>query len=342
MLVADESMVLHLSPGFYPKVEGTPLRANEQFAVGALGQQVIIGHSDAGWYERAIPKLRSFIPRVSRFKGGEAHVKCEQCVDGDNDKWETIDVAGKRVCLTIRLNDGNDIQTLLMAADMIERCGGESTAFFPYVPYARQDKAFLEIEPFSLEVFARQINSAGFKRVYYVDPHSVVTPALIKNSKVISNYDFIKKVLERMYPVFGVNASDLVLVGPDNGAYKKFPDLMKAVGGAFDTGFGAKCRTVATMNIDKQVFVGDVEDKDALMIDDICDGGRTFIGLAKILKEQGARRIFLAVTHGIFSYGFDVFDEYFDGLFCTDSIQSEYDSITPAGKNLPIVLPLSL
>ena len=72
------------------------------------------------------------------------------------------------------------------------------------------------------------------------------------------------------------------------------------------------------MNSPEEVF-GDVTGKSVLIADDICDGGRTFIELAKVLKERGAAHIHLHVTHGIFSKGKAVFE----GLI--DTVTSTYD-----------------
>ena len=57
-------------------------------------------------------------------------------------------------------------------------------------------------------------------------------------------------------------------------------------------------------------------------MDDICDGGGTFIGLASELMSKNAGAIYLAVTHGIFSNGFDGLNRKFRGIFTTDSIKN--------------------
>jgi ribose-phosphate pyrophosphokinase len=63
-----------------------------------------------------------------------------------------------------------------------------------------------------------------------------------------------------------------------------------------------------------------------VIIDDICDGGRTFIELAKVIKEgRPTAKVFLIVTHGIFSAGFKTLNEYMDGIFCTNSYRDVSD-----------------
>jgi ribose-phosphate pyrophosphokinase len=62
---------------------------------------------------------------------------------------------------------------------------------------------------------------------------------------------------------------------------------------------------------------GDVENEECLIVDDICDGGRTFLEIAKILKARGASSIELYVTHGIFSNNaIEKLKPYFDKVYC--------------------------
>ena len=67
-------------------------------------------------------------------------------------------------------------------------------------------------------------------------------------------------------------------------------------------------------------------DKDMIIIDDICDGGATFINIAKELRKPGYmykdNKIYLIVTHGIFSKGTTKLSQYFDGIYCTNSYKN--------------------
>ena len=63
-----------------------------------------------------------------------------------------------------------------------------------------------------------------------------------------------------------------------------------------------------------------------VIVDDICDGGRTFIELAKVIKDsRPTAKIYLVVTHGIFSVGFDFLVQYFDGIYTTNSVKDIQD-----------------
>ena len=81
-----------------------------------------------------------------------------------------------------------------------------------------------------------------------------------------------------------------------------------------------KSRDVATGQLTRfQVFADDLKGQDCLIVDDICDGGSTFIGLAEALRGHNAGRLFLAVSHGIFSRGIAPLRSHFDTIFCTNA-----------------------
>ena len=79
--------------------------------------------------------------------------------------------------------------------------------------------------------------------------------------------------------------------------------------------------------------------KDVVIVDDICDGGATFINIAKEVKNQYKNvdkhcqgKIYLIVTHGIFSKGFKELSKYFDGVYCTNSYQDIGDYVSIYGE----------
>jgi len=73
------------------------------------------------------------------------------------------------------------------------------------------------------------------------------------------------------------------------------------------------------------VKVDSLEGRTAIITDDICDGGYTFIKVAEQLKAKGASKVILFVTHGIFSKGLGVFDGLIDHVFTTDSFEHAPD-----------------
>lgn len=120
--------------------------------------------------------------------------------------------------------------------------------------------------------------------------------------------------------------NNFYLISPDAGSNKKIYDLAKSIGYDGEIIRCDKLRDIPTGQIiETIVYKNDLGGKDAIIVDDICDGGKTFIELAKVLKEKNVGKIYLVVTHGIFSAGFDSLGEYFDGIYCTNSVKDITD-----------------
>lgn len=194
----------------------------------------------------------------------------------------------------------------------------------PYVPFSRQDRVNHAGESFSLKVFADAINSLGFQEVVIHDPHSDVSAALIHNAIVVEQWELVLPLV-----LDAVKGQPFYLVSPDAGALKKIhklalkfnpPDPKTPVymWGVVECG---KLRDTRTGEITGTV-VHNVEGEGQwlnpavpyVIVDDIIDGGRTFIELAKALRAKGAKEIHLVCTHGFFTKGKNVFDGLIDGV----------------------------
>lgn len=209
----------------------------------------------------------------------------------------------------------NGLMALAQAQQIIkDRC---ATPYFnvtiPYLPYARQDRWMADDEPFSLKLYCNFLNSLNLQRVTIYDPHSDVAPALINNCNVIPQWEIAKLALPKEF----FKNRNVLFVSSDAGAYKKLYKLMPD-----DTRIviGTKTRDVSGKIISTNVFSQTtIQGHECVIVDDICDGGRTFIELAKVLKEKGATKIYLYVTHGIFSQGLEVLKDLFDTIYTTNS-----------------------
>lgn len=244
-----------------------------------------------------------------QFNGGELHFS----IDADQE-----DIAGRTI-ITSRIRCSSDIMFIALAVDALRRIGiDELCLFIPYVPYARQDRVANKGECFSLKVFANIINSLGFDKVYGIDVHSDVTPALINNFVNIKSHDFINQVLLGL-------ANQPVLIAPDAGANKKVYDFRDNHSSIkqLEVIPCNKTRDTKTGKLNNfEVFADELRGQHCLIIDDICDGGATFIEIAKILKRKGAAAVYLYTTHGIYSQGLAPLLEHIDLLYCTDSYKS--------------------
>ena len=221
-------------------------------------------------------------------------------------------VANNEVIITTRIKSSEDLMVLLLATDALKRLGFTYIKLFmPYLPFARQDRVMVGGEPLSIKVIANIINSQEYTKVAVYDAHSEVSLALLNNCDPVNNHIFIKQVLDKK--------EDYYIVSPDAGAYKKIFKAAQFVGYTNDIVLCNKIRDVKTGQIlNMTCDVNDLGGKDVYIIDDICDGGGTFIGLADKLKENNAGKVNLIVSHGIFSKGIEVLHNI-DHIYTTDS-----------------------
>lgn len=201
----------------------------------------------------------------------------------------------------------------------------ERTLFLPYMPYSRADRRFMKGDTFALNVFVKMLSTMGFTKVQTFDIHSQMTAALFEQWHVafenIEPLEDIKTVIDH------IGDDGLCIVLPDKGSIKRY----------FPNAFGPGMRLPRLHNV--PVVLGDkvrepitgklsgftidpfvTAFSKALIIDDICDGGGTFIGLGqKILDIAPATTLYLYTSHGIYSQGEErlktIFRELFNGGF---------------------------
>jgi len=237
-----------------------------------------------------------------------------------------------------RLNNWLDLELITCAAASLHELGvDEIHLYTPYIVGARSDRDFTEGNGgnnYLKDVICPVINSLNFKTVTCIDPHSDVLEACIKGFRKISNKDLVywalrngictyKNVKEGIRPL---DMDNIVLVSPDAGASKKIYKLAEQIGYKGDIITCSKDRDKDGKLTKCVVPLNDRESHNFIIIDDICDGGATFINIAKEIKKQyegletiSPIKIYLIVTHGIFSKGFNELTQYFDGIYCTNS-----------------------
>ncbi|MGH1338537.1 MAG: ribose-phosphate diphosphokinase [Aureispira sp.] len=238
------------------------------------------------------------------FSGGEPHFKV----------LETLDTI-KAITITHRIRSFNDMGVLLLAVDALQRAGVKQLELIlPYFPAARQDRVMVPGEPLSVKIYADLINNLHFDKVTIFDAHSEVAIALLNNCQALSNHTFIQQIVQELGPI--------QLIAPDGGALKKIYKLAAHLEGAYPVVECSKSRDVRTGKLSGfKVFADNLQGADCLIVDDICDGGGTFMGLATALKEKNAGRLYLAVSHGIFSKGLEQLSQHFEQIFTTNAFK---------------------
>lgn len=252
-------------------------------------------HPESPWKARNPIELK-----VLRFPGGEVHVTIQS------------DVPADEIEIKAHLPDADAVMTLLMATDALRRAyaGTLIDLHLPYVPYARQDRVANPGESLSVKVFCDLINAQHYRRVVIEDPHSDVTPALLDRVVIDDPLPALRRVVEH---ILGKDAS-VALVAPDAGARKRVLKFASQLD--LPVVFAEKVRDTRTGKITSTVIQGDLPDCALLVIDDICDGGRTFIEIAHAVHSHTTHSpLYLYVTHGIFSKGLDALLEDYAAVF---------------------------
>ena len=249
------------------------------------------------------------------FSGGERHVQLGEFAGADS------------FIIRANLQKADDVFDLLLLADALnaEFEVPRLNVEIPYLPYARQDRVCAPGQAFSLKVMAgllRQIQ--GLEKLVIWDCHSPVGVNLTGAFNVPA--EDIMKADEAFLAL--INAPNSVLICPDKGAVKRTQNIAKNLGldAPLPIIFCEKVRDPATGQILRtEVKTDDLTGKTAIITDDICDGGFTFIKIAEILKEKNVDQVVLFVTHGIFSKGLNVFDGLIDRVVTTPSFPHKDD-----------------
>lgn len=234
------------------------------------------------------------------FPDGQPHIRLASPPDVD--------------AVTCRIACAADLLRVAMLADVMRR--NRPHLRILYLMGARMDRSLSTLEPYTLRVVCDLINSMGFPSVTVFCPHSqsvgdlldryepyaslaedcFFDMSIIKSARVMHGIDYQK------HEVRGLDSISLVF--PDYGAQKRFAksELMNWYP-ACGLVTLSKDRNERTGKILGTSIVKGQPTKTCVIIDDLCDGGATFIAAANVLRESGAEHIALAVCHGVFSKG---------------------------------------
>lgn len=264
--------------------------------------------------------------KITKFSGGELHPNIAHFPARCHD-----------IRLVCRLSSSDDVMEMLLLHEALSARypKANKNVFIPYMPYARQDRRCAEGDAFSLPLFAKTILRGmldGYTKFSTLDMHSSAGEGILKTflGVDVTCYDSTSII------AFNTGLLDYInhgfLIAPDKGAEGKVKSLARSLLHPEDrVAFGKKLRDPETGNLSGfDVDRGDFGGKDVVIVDDICDGGGTFIGLANALRERNCGKISLYVTHGIFSKGLFPFIGVFDTIWTTNSIpqKSEYTKLS--------------
>lgn len=177
----------------------------------------------------------------------------------------------------------------------------------PYLPFSRQDRVATRGDSFSLLHFAEVLKLLNFNEINTNDLHSPVILKLLPNVKETKHKDIFSKYIKD---------PNCWIISPDKGAIDRAYDLVKLeLSNNLPIVFKKVRNPVNGEITGLTANIKDLRGLDCYIADDICDGGRTFIEVAKILKQYNPGKIILLVTHGLFTKGLSVFDGLIDNIY---------------------------
>lgn len=254
-----------------------------------------------------IPGDRDKLYQVIRYPAGEIQVRLTP---------EGISACAGKDEYVIAANPIPDIVELAQLKDALDNLADvrwfHRKLELMYMPYARADRRFVPGDTFGLSVFAGLINYLNFDSVYTFDVHSKVSGELMKsliNLDPIHHYD-------QLAPIIAYLGPGLALIAPDKGAKERY-DLDSYRLPVLEGGKIRDPKTGALTGFSINPYIRSFDK--ALIVDDICDGGGTFIGLGEeIHKLNPTIELSLYVSHGIFSKGFESLNKQFKNVFVSD------------------------
>ncbi len=222
---------------------------------------------------------------VSSFSDGEIMVQIKENVRG-SDAFVI-----QPTCTPVNHN----LMEVLLIIDALKRASARRiTAVMPYYGYARQDRKVQPRVPISAKLVANLIATAGANRVLSIDLHAgqiqgffdIPVDHLYAAPVIL---DYLKK---------NNLINNIIVVSPDAGGTERARTFAKKI----NAPLAIIDKRRDAPNVSKVMHViGDVKDKDALIIDDMIDTGGTMIQAAQALKDNGAQRVFAACTHAVLS-----------------------------------------
>lgn len=262
------------------------------------------------------------------YSGGEVGVRVEP------DAWTNSGM--------YRIQNANDILALIMGINANQQHNKDLDAIFiPYMPYARQDRVATLGDPNAIQAFAKLLKTnTNIDVIYTLDIHSEkAAQAFVQTGFYLNTLKptfFIEKYIQLIAP-----NQKVVLVSPDKGAKNKTHTYATEIDNVVGVVYCEKERDPVSGRLsrarvdsyDVKTVLTKEEVKESniplVIVDDICDGGRTFVNVVDALRYDGFQNeVHLWTTHAIYSAGLDDLKQKFVSLGSTDSfIHGLVDSI---------------
>ncbi len=221
------------------------------------------------------------------------------------------------------------------------------TVIMPFLYESRQHKRNAR-ESLDCALALEELAAMGIANIITFDAHD----PRVQNAIPLNGFDSFNplyqfmKALFREVPDLTVDKDHLMVISPDEGAMHRAVYFSNMLG--VDMGMFYKRRDYSKIVNGKNPIVAheflgdDVKDKDVIIIDDMISSGESMLDVAKQLKERKAKRVIACTTFGLFTDGFEKFDEYYKNGYLSKVITTNLTYLPPEAKEKPYFITADL
>lgn len=247
-----------------------------------------------------------------QFPGGELHLRDIERYDGDS----------VQLIADIRGAEPEDLITAALYADVARQYNWPLVVMLPYLPAARADRGV----PLGVSVYANLVNGMEPDQVICVDPHSEVAETYYDEMLTLDAIPLLQRAI--------MNTKYDAVIAPDKGAVERAMRAAKALG--VDLYRAEKIRDFDTGRILDIAMTEKLPPSGKyLVVDDICDGGGTFAGLAAA-TGLGRNHLGIWITHGVFSGKASDLHANYEWIYTTDSHPGAYRGSVRPYSTVPV------
>lgn len=250
--------------------------------------KLITGNSNPSFAEAVAKSAGTELAKckIGRFSDGEVQVEIHESIRGA----EVFVI--QSTCPPVNEN----YMELFVILDALKRASAHSiTAVIPYFGYARQDRKVMPRVPISSKCVSDLLHAAGANRVVAVDLHSAQIQGFFNCP---FDHLYATKTLARQFQDTHGSGDEFVVVSPDAGGVERARAFAKIIGCSIAI---VDKRRLGPNEAKAYNLIGSVENKSAIVVDDIVDTAGTLTEGCKVLKQMGASRIFAITTHPLLS-----------------------------------------
>ncbi|MGV7225461.1 MAG: ribose-phosphate diphosphokinase [Nitrosopumilus sp.] len=188
--------------------------------------------------------------------------------------------------------DSNLIQALSLISKAKET-SSEVIAVIPYMGYARQDREFLPGEIVTMKVLGKLFKGAGASKIMAVDIHSMIgfKHFTIKTKNVSAIPELVRYFKK-------LSLKDPLVVSPDQGGKERAEEFAKELGSEFIALEKKRDRKTGKVQI-KTKNLGEVANRDLILVDDMISTGGSIVKATEFLKKQKCKKVYVACTHAL-------------------------------------------